>query len=788
MINERVKKLKNDYLSATPQVCAERSRLFTEYFRQSEGEPIVLRRANAFRHVLQKMTIVIHEPELIVGSQTKYIRGSSVYLEDSCDWVQKEINQFSQREMQKKNISEYDRNLLLEDAEYWKGKSVKDRVSILWHEKWGKKIEECDEARVFLLDQQGSHGGRVAADYPKVLTKGLSGIIEEVRELLQELTVHSYEDLRKKFFLEAVIISFQGVIDFAKRYAALARELPRSGVSPARKTELEHIADICEWVPANPARTFHEALQSFWFTHLAIEIENCTSGYTPGRFDQYMYPFYRQDISNEKLTREKAAELLGCLWLKFTQIERCTSHSLSKVVADSMYQNITIGGQTPEGHDATNELSYLILDVTKSLKVIQPTISLRYFDGLTDDFLHKAVDVVRSGGGMPAWFGDKNAITSLVSHNVPLAEARGYSPVGCVDKGIPGATADLLGAGVVNMAKCVELALNDGRDPLTKKQIGPKTGDPREFNSFDDLTEAFREQLRYFLDMAISCQLMRYALHPDLVPLPFTSGLVNDCIRRGKGIDQGGVRWRKLFAASPFGMVNTANSLVAIRKVVYEDNALSINKLLEALQADFEGYEDIRQMLWKVTKYGNDDDDADLMVNELYQMAIDIISQYKNPWSDPLASMFGGVTFHYYFGSTTGALPDGRKARTPLADATLSAFPSTDLHGPTAVIKSATKIDTIRSLGTILNLKFTPQVLKSTYDLRKFLSLIKTYFDLGGWHIQFNVVDRKTLIEAQKKPDEYRDLLIRVAGFSMFWVDLAPEIQNEIIARTEHSL
>jgi len=785
-ISDRVTALREGFLSATPHVCGERSHLFTEYWKQSEGEPIALRRARAFDNLLLNKEITIYDSELIVGSQTKHRRGGSLYPEFATDWIEQELKMLSSRETSKFEITAEDHDIILEDIEYWKSKTVRDVLLPLWQERWGNLIEDGVKARLsFAFDVPAPHGRQVV-NFPKVLNQGLLGIIAEAQEQIDKQLILSNEDLHKRYFWEAVITSCNGVITLSQRYADLAKKKAFKESDYTRKQELEEIAKNCEQVPANPARTFHQALQSIWFTHLAVEIENNSWGYSPGRLDQYLYPFYKKDIEEGRITRDEAKELLGCLWIKFAEIELLHQGATANLCQGSVFQNVTIGGQTEEGEDATNDLSYLILEVEKEIKLSQPTLSLRYFDGLKEDFLFKCAEVIKSGGGKPAIFCDNYALSTLSHYGIPLEEARTYTPTGCVEMGIPYSSTLYFG-GFLSVPKCLELALNNGKDPLTGAKLGPETGDPLNFEDYNQLIEAFKIQLKENAEWVINTMNTFYAPYPDLVPTPFNSSLINDCIAVGKDINEGGSRYTNLLTTYPIGMVTAGNSLTAIKKLVFEDKETRMQEVLEALRVNFKGKEGLRKILFNAPKYGNDDDYADGTVNEVFQLVKEAVyPHYTNPWGDTVAIAYLGVTAHYFHGQTTGATPDGRMACTPYADGSLSAYPGTDHKGPTALIKSATKVDHTPALATLFNLKFHPEVLNDEERVRKFWALVKTYAEMGGYHIQFNVVDKETLLDAQRNPEKYKDLVVRLAGFSVFFVELAPQVQMEIISRTEH--
>ncbi len=785
-INARITKLREDFLATIPHVCGERSHLFTEYWKRSEGESITIRRAKAFDYVLRKKGISIYDAELIVGSQTKYRRGGSLYPEFCTEWIEEELGQLASRETSRFSISAHDRDQIVGDLQFWKGRTVRNALLPLWKERWGDVIENGIKTRLaFNFDTPAPHGRQVV-NFPTVLSKGLFGIIEEAQEQIAHHLVISHQDLHQRYFWESVIIACNAVIALARRYAALARKKAAEEADPVRKRELEVIAENCEQVPAKPAKTFHQALQSLWFTHLAVEIENNSWGYSPGRLDQYLYPFYKKDREEGRITREEAKELLGCLWIKFAEIELLHQGATAHLCQGSVFQNVTIGGQTEEGKDATNELSYFILEVEKAIKLSQPTLSLRYFDGLKEDFLFKCAEVIRSGGGKPAIFCDNYSISTLTHYGIPLEEARTYTPTGCVEMSIPHSSTLFFG-GFLSVPKCLELALNNGKDPLTGIPLGPETGEPLTFKDFTELREAFKTQLEASAEWVINTMNTFFAPYPDLVPTPFNSALINDCIKEGKDINEGGVRHKKLLATFPIGMVTAGNSLCAFKKLVYEDKLVKMSEVLEALKVNFEGKQEIRKLLLNAPKYGNDDDYADETVNEVFKMIREAIyPHYTNPWGEPVAFAYLGVTAHYFHGQTTGATADGRLARTPFADGSLSAYPGTDFKGPTAVIKSASKMDHAPALATLFNLKFHPTALDDEERVRKFWSLVKTYAELGGYHIQFNVVDKETLLDAQCHPEHYKDLVVRLAGFSVFFVELSPQVQMEIISRTEH--
>lgn len=788
---ERVKKRKEEYLAARARISPERGHLFTEYWKRSEGEPVAIRRARAFQHIMENISIAIHPEELIVGGQTKYIRGSSLYPEFASHWIIEDLKKpdlIPVGDRVEWAISPEDRKQALEDSLYWQDKSLYERSLALLRERYGTRMDDALEAGIWWQTLDRPHG-RVCVDYERVLKEGLLGVIQEARERLERHQVNVYEDYQKCFFWQAAISACQAVIALAGRYADLAQEMAAAEADPQRRAELEEIASICRRVPANPARTFREALQSFWFCHVAMLIENCATGFSPGRIDQFFYPFYRDDVEAGRLTPNHAAELLGCLWVKFTEIDIFRSVQAREGAQGSMYQNATIGGTTCDGRDATNELSHLILEVVRQVRLPQPTISLRYHDGLSDELLNRAAATNRDfGGGIPAWFNDKASIVSLCQLGVPLEGARNWVPIGCVERGIGGGTSLTGNYGFISVAKALELALNDGVDPRLGRRVSMSTGDPSRMASFDELHQAFLRQWEYCVDTVVLGQNGGYALHPELGQVPFCSAILDGCLEKGKDLTQGGARWSNMVALMPHGYQTVANSLAALKRVVFEDRALTIEEVCSALASNFQGREGVQKLLLAAPKYGNDDDYADSFMNELFQLGQGLASRYTNAWGEPVAVAWMGITIHYYFGKFLGATPDGRKAGEPTADGSLSPFRGTDKNGPTAILNSAAKMDNLRGLATLLNLKFHPAVLRSGDSLRKLLALVKTHFDRYGYHLQFNIVDQETLLAAKAHPEQYRDLIVRVAGFSAYFVELATEVQDEIIARTEHAM
>ncbi|MFC2004446.1 glycyl radical protein [Chloroflexota bacterium] len=792
VLTDRVRRLKQRCEEAVPHICCERSRLVTESWRETEGEPLDIRRAKLFRRVLQGISIVIRDGELIVGSQTKYVRGAS----PAVDFNSKIGSEALLAEMitagglaEVAEITDEEKQSILEDCLYWSGHSPSEAIRKATETRFPKTTEwiKCGLVPGF----GGAPPAAKALDYAKAINRGLEGTISDAREQLNNLeyTDHPAEDYNKECFLQAVIIACEGAIEFAHRYARLAEEMAEKEKDPGRKKELEKIAEICQWVPAKPARSYYEALQSFWFTHICHNLEAAWLSEAPGRMDQYLYPFYEKDIKEGKMTRQEAAELLGCLWVKFDGMISVKASHDKENVPTTQLQDITICGVTSDGKDASNELSYMLLEVLAQMKTPQPSIYLRYHHQINPEIWMKAAEVnVRNGAGNPAFVNDGVGVLSFTRHGVPLRDAREWSVRGCAAGGIGHLTTGGHGVGYMNVAKVFELVLNNGCDPASGKQLGLATGDPRTFTSIEQVVAAFKQQFGYILSEQAKAFRLGWYVRSANYSLPFQSAFLGDCIIKGMDAYKGGVRYPQLLSTcNNRGGQNVADSLAAIKKLVFEEKKISMDELLQAISANFEGKEDVRRMLLSAPKYGNDDDYVDDIFNDLSLWLQDRVGKEKNQFGTKLLAQGTGAVIHVIFGKRVGALPDGRKAGEPIADGYLSPGQGRDTKGPTAVINSASKVNHMEnSKSALMNMKFDRKTLDSREKLQKFLSLIKTFFDRGGFHIQFNISDRETLLEAKRHPEQYRNLMVRVAGFSAYFVDLAPELQDEIISRTEY--
>jgi len=787
ILTGRVRSLRDESRKAYPYLCAERSQILTDYWKVSEGEPLYLRSAHAFEKILNGITIVIRDNALIVGDMCKYVRGCNFYPETRSEWIIKELDSLQGMPGNYTKVTDEEKKLVFEQSLYWKNKNCEFASNRIFSEKYGTLIDDLLESRVTI--DHGPHSGnsRKILNHPLVLRYGLSGIIKKIEEKIKTSRLITYEELKAVELWKSMIITCNAVINFSKRYSRLAKEKAELEENPTRKQELEKIAEICNHVPENPPRTFWEALQCFWFVHIAAGLEGTMSGNSPGRFDQYMYPFYKKDIDGGIMNQKEAAELLGCLWVKFAEYYYLQKGSFAAIVQGTAAQNMTIGGIKPDdGSDASNELSYLILDVTQHMKLLQPTVSVRYNDKLNKDFLLKAAEVVSVGGGQPTFFNDKYAFSVLPQYGATQEEVRNWAPTGCVEANFPYSGALYWGAAMFALPKCLELVFHNGIEPYTKKLLGKKTGDSRNFTSMDQLWNAFEKQIEYIMEVGTFTSTHSHIHVPaDYAPQIFNSVMTNDCIDKGKEYHRGGPRYTNLIVMSPVGVMTAADSLTAIRKLVFEKKAITLSELLDAIGANFKGYEEIHRMCLNAPKYGNDDDYADEMGQKVISTCNRLVKKFVNGYGEPIPNAFLGITAHYFHGVTTGATPDGRLAYVPYGDGSVSPVQGVDKNGPTAVIRSAGKIDAAPALSTLFNQKFHPSALKNKEDWSKFTSYLKTYFDMGGYHIQFNCINRETLIDAKKHPENYRDLVVRVAGFCLFFVEIDPSIQDEIIERTE---
>jgi len=760
MMSERVKRLREQSVNTKPYISTERAELLTDFYQSgvADGVSTPVTRALAFKYLLENKRICINEGELIVGERGPAPKATPTYPELCCH--------------------------TLEDLEpFWRGKTMRERVFTSMCEDWTNAF---NSGVITEFMEQRAPGHAVLDD--KIYHKGLLDFKQEIKHRLDNLDYfNDPQAYKKEQELKAMEIVADALIIFAERHAEKARELAEAEMNSQRKMELEKIANVCSQVPAHPPRDFWEALQMYWFVHLGVITElNVWDSLSPGRLDQHMYSFYEKDLEEGKLTKEFAKELLECFWIKFNNQPAPPKVDITEEQS-STYQDfalINVGGLKEDGQDGVNEISYLILDVLEEMRLIQPSVCIQLSNKNPDRFLKRALEVVKTGFGQPSLFNADVIIQEFLRAGKSIKDARAGGPSGCVTISAFGKESCTL-TGYCNWPRILEITMNNGIDPQTGKQIGLQAGKPSNFTSFDELMGAYKKQLQYFVDLKVKGNNIIERLFAHYLPAPFMSLLFDDCIAEAKDYHDGGPRYNSTYIQG-VGMGTLTDSLSAVKYHVFNTKKLTIEELLDVLRNNFEGSEKIQRMLWnKTPKYGNDDDYADSIAQSVFDAYFDVLDGRPNTKGGEYRINLLPTTVHIYFGRVTGATPDGRKAEEPLSEG-ISPSQGADKNGPTAVIKSAAKIDHAKTGGTLLNQKFMPQLLADETGISKLLHLVRTYFKLGGHHVQFNVVDAETLREAQKNPEKFRDLIVRVAGYSDYFVDIGKELQDEIIARTEH--
>ncbi|MBY7025279.1 glycyl radical protein [Clostridium botulinum] len=795
---KRVEKLKEEIFSATPYIEADRAIILTESFKETENEPIIIRKAKSIEKILNEIPIVIRDNELIVGSLTKNPRSCQVFPEFSNQWLVDEFDKFEKRTSDLFKIPEETKSKLKEVFKYWQGKTVSELATSYM----SNETKDAMNTKVFTVANYHFNGlGHISVDYPKVLEKGFLGIIKETENAIINADKSNTEYVKKKVFWDSIIISCKAAIKYANRYSELAKKLAGETLDINRKNELLKIAEICSKVPANPAETFYEACQSFWFVQAIISLESNGHAISPARFDQYMYPYYKNDIDNKFATKEVNTEILHCLWVKFNDLTKVRDETTTKAFSGySMFQNLIVGGQTPDGKDATNELSYMCLEATGSLKLPQPSLCVRIWSKTPDEFLIRTCELTRLGTGLPAFYNDEVVIPTLINQGLTIEDARDYAIVGCVEPQKPGKTDGWYDAAFFNLAKILELSMNNGRlnGRLNGKQVGPETGEFTSFKNIDDFINAYKKQIEYFVFHMVAADNCVDIAHAERAPLPFLSSMLDDCIGTGKSIQEGGGHYR-FSGPLGVGIANVGDSFMAIKKLIFDENKITLLKLKAAVDSNFgeneddpikkAEYEDIKQLILnRVPKFGNDIDEVDEFTRDGALIYCKEVLKYTNQRGGKFIPGLYPVSNNVYLGSLVGATPDGRNAFKPLADG-VSPTRGADVNGPTAAANSVSKLEHFAApSGTLFNQKFNPNSLQGDNGLKNLGSLIRSYFDRKGMHIQFNVIDKKVLLEAQKHPEQYRDLIVRVAGYSAQFICLDKGVQDDIIKRTEQNL
>ena len=783
-MNERIKRLRQQNFDTPTTLSIERALIETAFYKANYGTmPIAELRARNFYEICKKKTIYIGEDELIVGERGPLPKAVPTFPELTCHSVE-DLHTLNERELQRYTISQEDIDTYEREViPYWKGKTQRERIFNHVSKAW----EAAYHAGVFTEFMEQRAAGHTAMD-GKMYHEGLLDVKTRIEAKIKSLDyIYDPEATDKQQELEAMAISCDAAILFAERHAELAEQMAAKEQNPQRKHELEKIAEVCHWVPAHAPRDLWEAIQMYWFVHLGTVTElNGWDSMNPGHIDQHLFPFYQKGIADGTLTRDQAKELISCLWIKFNNQPAPPKVGVTALESGTYndFTNINIGGVDRNGNSATNELSYMILEVQEELHELQPGLSIHIAENTPDDFLLAGIKVIRQGHGYPSVFNPDTYVKELVREGKTLEDAREGGCSGCIEVGAFGKEAYLL-TGYLNTPKILEITLNNGVDPETGKKLGLETGDPRLFKTFDELYEAWHKQMTYFVDLKLSVNNYIERMFSLYAPATFLSLYIDDCIEKGKDYYSGGARYNTTYIQCT-GLGTITDCFTTLKKHVFEDQRFTMDEILEACATNWGQSEKMRLYIRNHTPFfGNDDEYADAIAVRVYDDLVSAIEGRPNTRGGKTQLNMLSTTCHNYFGSVCGATPNGRLAHFAISDGTSPAHGS-DTHGPTAVIKSLGKLDQTKSGGTLLNVRFVPALLKREEDQKKLASLIRTYFKFGGHHIQFNIVDTSTLHDAQKHPEEYRDLLVRVAGYSDYFNDMTEQLQNEIIARTEN--
>ena len=827
--SSRIPKLIKALYAKMPVIESARAKLITESYKATEGQPVITRRAEAFAHILRNIPIIIRDNELIVGSSTIAPRGCQTFPEFSYQWLEDELDTVATRTADPFYIAEETKAELREVHKYWKGKTSSELATSYMAPEAIKAIEH----NIFTPGNYFYNGvGHVTVKYEEVLAIGYKGIIDKARAELEKCQVGDGNYAKKSHFLNAVIVSCQAVIEYAERYAELASQMAAECTDPVRKQELLQISENCSRVPANGATSFYEACQSFWFVQQLLQVESSGHSISPGRFDQYMYPYYKADIDKGVITREAAQELLDCIWVKLNDLNKVRDAASAEGFAGySLFQNLIVGGQDKDGNDVTNDLSVMCILASMHVHLPMPSLSIRVWNGSPHELLIKAAELTRTGIGLPAYYNDEVIIPALQNRGLTLEDAREYNIIGCVEPQKAGKTDGWHDAAFFNMCRPLELVFSNGMDK--GELVGIQTGDVTKMTTFEEFFDAYKKQMEYCISLMVNADNAIDVAHAERVPLPYESCMVDDCLSRGLSVQEGGAVYN-FTGPQGFGIANMADSLYAIRKLVYEDKKVSMEEYKQALAWNYDkgldqqsvsdmsemilkGMQDagmavntdtakavlqtvmrlkptedqlhrfteIHHMIDEVPKFGNAIDDVDYFARDVAYTYSRPLQKYMNPRGGHYQAGLYPVSANVPLGGQTGATPDGRYAHTPVADG-VSPSAGKDVKGPTAAATSVSRLDHfIVSNGTLFNQKFHPSALAGREGLEKFVALIRTFFDQKGMHMQFNVVDRETLLDAQKHPENYAHLVVRVAGYSALFTTLSRSLQDDIIRRTE---
>ena len=784
-MNERIKTLRQQSVEAVPHIYIERAKLITDAYKMYEGTVSVPEmRALAFKHFMENRSLCINDHELIVGEKGDSPQAAPTFPELCCHTLE-DMNVMDSRDIIFFKVNDNDRKIQEEEIiPYWEKRSLRNKMLSNLGEEWKK----CYGAGIFteFMEQRGP-GHTVGGDV--FYRKGFLDLKAEAQAHLDALDfINDKDALRKKQELEAMKICCDAIIIYANRYAKYAKELAEKESDPVRKAELLQIAENCSVVPAHAPQTYYQALQMYWFVHIGVTTElNPWDAFSPGRLDQHLYPFYKNDTASGVLDDAKALELLECLWVKFNNqpAPPKVGITLKESSTYTDFANINTGGIAPDGSDGVNEVSYLILDCMDEMRLLQPSSNVQISRKTPHKFLKRACEISRRGWGQPAFYNTEAIVQELLNAGKSLEDARKGGTSGCVETGAFGNEAYIL-TGYLNLPKIVELTLYNGYDKVSNQQLGPKTGDARDFKTYGEFFEAYKKQVEYFVNIKIEGNNIIEKIYAEYMPVPFLSLVTNGCIASGKDYNGGGAKYNTNYIQG-VGIGTITDSLAAIKYNVFDNKKFSIEELQKALDANFEGYEDIHHLVTsKTPKYGNDDDYADDIMRSVFDLYRGMVVGRPNIKGGKYGINMLPTTCHVYFGEVMMASPNGRKAHLPVSEG-ISPDKGADVHGPTAVIKSCSKMDHLATGGTLLNQKFTPSVVEGDLGLEHMANLVRAYFNMDGHHIQFNVIDREVLLDAQKHPENYKDLIVRVAGYSDHFHNLSKALQDEIIGRTEQS-
>jgi len=785
MMTERIKKLREQSLNAINRISPERALLITEFYKSDivREVSVPVQRALSFKYLLENKEICINDGEIIVGERGPAPKATPTYPE-ICLHSLDDLKKLDTRPKVSYRVNEETKRIYRETIiPFWQGKSNRDRLMNQMFPEW---IDAYNAGVFTEFQEQRAPGHTVCGS--KIYRKGMLDLKKEIKQVIEDIDfLNDREAFNKREELKAMDIAAGAIIGYAERHAEKLLKLARAEKDESRKHELEKMAEICGRVPAFAPETFHEALQYYWFIHVGVITElNPWDSFNPGRLDLHLFPFYKKGLEDDSLTRDSVVELLQAFWIKFNNHPAPPKMGVTAKESNTYtdFSLINVGGVKEDGSDAVNDLSYIILDVVEEMRILQPGSMVQLSKKNPDRFINRAIKIIKTGFGQPSVFNTETIVQQLVRQGKAIEDARNGGASGCVESGAFGTECYFL-TGYFNLTKILELVLNDGYDPRTKKQIGLKTGDPKLFKSFGELMNAYKKQLNYFAEIKLKGNNIIEKINAEYMPVPFLSLLIDDCIQNGKDYNAGGARYNTSYVQG-VGLGSLTDSLTAIKFHVFDKKTCTMDKMTRAIKTNFDGFRELRkELIYDTPKYGNDDDYADDQARKIFEIFYESVNGKPTTRGGTFRINMLPTTSHIYFGEVIRATPDGRKAHEPLSEG-ISPVQGADRNGPTAVLKSASKIDHIRTGGTLLNQKFTPAFFEEEEGILKLSKLIRSYFRMDGHHIQFNVVTADTLRAARKNPEKFKDLIVRVAGYSDYFNDLSEDLQNEIIRRTEH--